>query len=73
MDAIDLDDVTLHVRQDGRPGGPPVVFANSLGTDLRLWDEGGVAPARRLASGALRQAGTWVVDRTARALRDGGR
>lgn len=39
MDAIDLDDVTLHVRQDGRPGGPPVVFANSLGTDLRLWDE----------------------------------
>ena len=39
MDAIDLDDVTLHVRQDGRPGGPPVVFANSLGTDLRLWDD----------------------------------
>jgi 3-oxoadipate enol-lactonase len=39
MDAIDLDDVTLHVRQDGSPGGPPVVFANSLGTDLRLWDD----------------------------------
>jgi len=39
MDAIDLDDVTLHVKHDGTGGGPPVVFANSLGTDLRLWDE----------------------------------
>lgn len=39
MDAIDLGDVIVHVRQDGVPGGPPVVFANSLGTDLRLWDD----------------------------------
>ncbi|TNJ48439.1 3-oxoadipate enol-lactonase [Phaeobacter sp. B1627] len=28
----------LHWRQDGDPSGPAVVFANSLGTDLRLWD-----------------------------------
>ncbi|MGR3542569.1 MAG: 3-oxoadipate enol-lactonase [Hasllibacter sp.] len=28
----------LHWREDGDPGGAPVVFANSLGTDLRLWD-----------------------------------
>ena len=28
----------LHYRCDGAPGGPVVVFANSLGTDLRLWD-----------------------------------
>ncbi len=39
MDCIELDDVTLHVKRDGTPGGPPVVFANSLGTDLRLWDD----------------------------------
>lgn len=30
--------VRLHYRIDGDPDGAPVVFANSLGTDLRLWD-----------------------------------
>jgi 3-oxoadipate enol-lactonase len=34
-----LGDVALHYREDGDPGGAPVVFANSLGTDLRLWDD----------------------------------
>lgn len=29
---------TLHWRQDGAPDGAPVIFANSLGTDLRLWE-----------------------------------
>ncbi len=33
-----FDDVQLHYRIDGDPDGAPVVFANSLGTDLRLWD-----------------------------------
>ncbi|WP_296763383.1 3-oxoadipate enol-lactonase [Sediminimonas sp.] len=33
------DDLRLHVREDGAPNGAPVVFANSLGTDLRLWDK----------------------------------
>lgn len=28
----------LHWREDGDPDGAPLVFANSLGTDLRLWD-----------------------------------
>jgi 3-oxoadipate enol-lactonase len=28
----------MHMRVDGPPNGPTVVFANSLGTDLRLWD-----------------------------------
>lgn len=28
----------LHYRVDGPAGGVPVLFANSLGTDLRLWD-----------------------------------
>lgn len=38
MQMADLGDVRLHYRIDGDPDGAPVVFANSLGTDLRLWD-----------------------------------
>ncbi|MEL6647075.1 MAG: 3-oxoadipate enol-lactonase [Pseudomonadota bacterium] len=38
MSALELSDVTLHYRDDGDPNGPPLVFANSLGTDLALWD-----------------------------------
>ena len=38
MQVADLKDVQLHYRIDGDPDGAPVVFANSLGTDLRLWD-----------------------------------
>ena len=32
------DEVKLHVVSDGPATGPAIVFANSLGTDLRLWD-----------------------------------
>lgn len=39
MNICDLGDIRLHWREDGDPAGPPVVFANSLGTDLRLWDK----------------------------------
>ena len=39
MRVCQLDHVDLHVREDGDPVGAPVVFANSLGTDLRLWDK----------------------------------
>ncbi|MFC4671540.1 3-oxoadipate enol-lactonase [Seohaeicola nanhaiensis] len=39
MRIADLGDVRLHYRIDGDPQGAPVVFANSLGTDLRLWDK----------------------------------
>ena len=38
MKIADLGDVRLHYRIDGPQNGPTVVFANSLGTDLRLWD-----------------------------------
>lgn len=38
MHMEDLDDVRLHYRIDGPEDGAPVVFANSLGTDMRLWD-----------------------------------
>src|SRR5210317_912433 len=36
---IQLGDVTLHYRIEGDADGMPVVFANSLGTDFRLWDK----------------------------------
>ncbi len=38
MNIADLGDVRLHYRLDGPADGAPIVFANSLGTDLRLWD-----------------------------------
>ncbi len=39
MMMADLGDLRLHYRIDGPEDGAPVVFANSLGTDLRLWDK----------------------------------
>ena len=39
MKIAQLDGIRLHYRIDGAPDGPPVVFANSLGTDFRLWDK----------------------------------
>lgn len=38
MRAVDANGVTLNVVESGDPNGAPVMFANSLGTDLRLWD-----------------------------------
>ncbi|MGC1505819.1 MAG: hypothetical protein WA782_16960 [Sulfitobacter sp.] len=38
MRAVNVNGVSLHVQEDGEPNGAPVLFANSLGTDLRLWD-----------------------------------
>lgn len=34
-----LTNVDIHWREDGDPDGLPLLFANSLGTDLRLWDD----------------------------------
>lgn len=39
MDMMTIGDVTLHYREEGDPKGAPIVFANSLGTDFRLWDK----------------------------------
>lgn len=33
-----IDDVTLHYRHRPVPGAPHLVFVNSLGTDLRIWE-----------------------------------
>lgn len=38
MNIARLEGIDLHYRIDGDPDGAPVVFSNSLGTDLRLWD-----------------------------------
>ena len=33
-----INGVTLHYTFEGREQAPPLVFINSLGTDLRIWD-----------------------------------
>ena len=32
------DGITLHVQDEGPKNGHPILFANSLGTDMRVWD-----------------------------------
>ena len=39
MPFADINGIALHYREDGDPNGAPIVFANSLGTDLRLWEK----------------------------------
>lgn len=39
MHMANLGELRLHYQIDGDPEGAPVIFANSLGTDLRLWDK----------------------------------
>jgi 3-oxoadipate enol-lactonase len=38
MQVADIAGIRLHHAVSGPEGGLPVVFANSLGTDLRVWD-----------------------------------
>ena len=38
MRFIEANGITLHVRQEGNGTGQTLVFVNSLGTDLRIWD-----------------------------------
>lgn len=35
---VEVDGCVLHVREDGPRDGPALLFSNSLGTDLRIWD-----------------------------------
>ncbi|SDJ07429.1 3-oxoadipate enol-lactonase [Lutimaribacter saemankumensis] len=39
MRIADLNGFKVHYTDEGDPNGAPIVFANSLGTDLRLWDK----------------------------------
>ncbi|KAA3622947.1 MAG: alpha/beta fold hydrolase, partial [Proteobacteria bacterium] len=43
MQCIDNDGVVIHYESCGDAARPALVFSNSLGTDLRIWDR--VAPA----------------------------
>ncbi|WP_135503846.1 3-oxoadipate enol-lactonase [Roseovarius aestuariivivens] len=38
MSFADLDGIRLHYRDEGPRDGPVVVFSNSLGTNLTMWD-----------------------------------
>jgi len=39
LNVFDTGTARLNYRVDGDPSGAPIVFSNSLGTDLRLWDD----------------------------------
>ncbi len=39
MKAATLNGLVMHYRDDGPREAPVLVFSNSLGTDLRIWDE----------------------------------
>lgn len=39
MAVIDADGCPLYVEVEGPPGAPVLMLSNSLGTDLRVWDE----------------------------------
>jgi 3-oxoadipate enol-lactonase len=39
MQFAEINGITIHYRVDGSPDAPAIVFSNSLGTDLRIWDE----------------------------------
>jgi len=53
MQSAKVGDAWLHVEADLRPGGQNVVYINSLGSDLRIWD-GVVARLASAGFGALR-------------------
>ncbi|HVO00776.1 MAG TPA: alpha/beta fold hydrolase, partial [Candidatus Cybelea sp.] len=38
MDCALLDGTAIHFAESGSPDRPGLVFVNSLGTDLRIWD-----------------------------------
>ena len=39
MQMMKINGLALHYADEGDPDGAPLVFANSLGTDFRLWDQ----------------------------------
>lgn len=45
MPSIRIDDVELYYQLDGDPARPALLFSNSLGTDLGMWDEQAAALA----------------------------
>lgn len=39
MPAVDADGTPINVSVEGKAGAPVLMFSNSLGTDLHMWDE----------------------------------
>jgi 3-oxoadipate enol-lactonase len=39
MPVFDADGTPIHVEAEGRDDAPPVIFSNSLGTTLSMWDQ----------------------------------
>lgn len=46
MPSIRIDDVDLYYQLDGDPARPALLFSNSLGTDLGMWDAQAAALAK---------------------------
>src|SRR6266581_1978078 len=46
MPALDTENVRLHYQLSGPEGAPVLLFSNSLGTDLTMWDPQASALAR---------------------------
>ena len=38
MPTIDADGTPINVHVEGKEGAPTLIFSNSLGTDLHMWD-----------------------------------
>ena len=36
---IEVNGINIHYKLEGPENGPTIVFSNSLGTDMRIWDE----------------------------------
>jgi 3-oxoadipate enol-lactonase len=47
MPLIDADGAKLNVEAEGPDGAPALVFSNSLGTDLHMWDDQAAALSKR--------------------------
>lgn len=39
MQMVQLNGISMHYADQGNPKGAPIVFANSLGSDFRIWDQ----------------------------------
>ena len=39
MQVFDKSGMHIHYCDEGAPNGAPLVFSNSFGTDMRLWDK----------------------------------
>jgi 3-oxoadipate enol-lactonase len=46
MPMIDADGTPIHVEVEGKAGAPVLMFSNSLGTNLHMWDEQAKALAK---------------------------